>query len=258
MQIVSLRLADGKQHKIVLRHHKKIEQEYELLQWLQSAGVQAARPLAFNPKTRTLMLSFIEGESRYDAEYPRTKGKAVGQQLLSIHAVPIPKNKATQLSPEPFDLLPNKNHPHEDEIRHHLEPRFPPTESGPPVLVHGDFWPGNMLWQGDRLVGVIDWEDAALGNRYYDLAIARFDSCFIFGREAMLELTQIYEQTVGLNAHLLAVWDLVAALRASHGISQWAVGFDELGRPDLIEGVIWQSHRWFIDQAIARLDKSAG
>jgi len=30
----------------------------------------------------------------------------------------------------------------------------------PQVVMHGDFWPGNMLMEGDRLRGVIDWECA--------------------------------------------------------------------------------------------------
>ena len=36
--------------------------------------------------------------------------------------------------------------------------------AGPHRLLHGDYWPGNVLWQQGRLAAVLDWEDAALGG----------------------------------------------------------------------------------------------
>jgi aminoglycoside phosphotransferase (APT) family kinase protein len=41
-----------------------------------------------------------------------------------------------------------------------------------PVLVHGDFRPGNVLYSGDRITGVLDWEMAHLGHPAEDLAWA--------------------------------------------------------------------------------------
>ena len=43
------------------------------------------------------------------------------------------------------------------------------------VLLHGDYWPGNVIWQDGRLVAVIDWEDACLGDPLADLATARVE-----------------------------------------------------------------------------------
>ena len=34
----------------------------------------------------------------------------------------------------------------------------------PPSVVHGDFWPGNLLVGSGRVLGVIDWESARLGG----------------------------------------------------------------------------------------------
>ncbi len=36
------------------------------------------------------------------------------------------------------------------------------------VLVHGDYWLGNVLIDRDRLVGVIDWEEAHRGSDVVD------------------------------------------------------------------------------------------
>ena len=38
------------------------------------------------------------------------------------------------------------------------------------TLVHGDYWPGNLLWQRGRLTGVVDWEEPRLGDPSRDVA----------------------------------------------------------------------------------------
>jgi hypothetical protein len=41
----------------------------------------------------------------------------------------------------------------------------------PPSVVHGDFWAGNLLTEGGRVLGVIDWEHASpVGSPVRDLA----------------------------------------------------------------------------------------
>jgi hypothetical protein len=41
-------------------------------------------------------------------------------------------------------------------------------------LVHMDFHPGNVLVSGGRLTGVIDWDGAVRGDRFFDLVTLRF------------------------------------------------------------------------------------
>lgn len=38
-------------------------------------------------------------------------------------------------------------------------------------LLHGDFRPKNILWDGEKIVGIIDWEHSFIGDLYYDLAV---------------------------------------------------------------------------------------
>lgn len=46
------------------------------------------------------------------------------------------------------------------------------TDPARPVLVHGDFRPGNVLYSDDRITGVLDWEMAHVGHPAEDLAWA--------------------------------------------------------------------------------------
>jgi aminoglycoside phosphotransferase (APT) family kinase protein len=48
-----------------------------------------------------------------------------------------------------------------------------PSNSGRPALVHGDFTPHNVMWKGDQLTAVIDWEGAHFGDPAEDLAYIR-------------------------------------------------------------------------------------
>jgi aminoglycoside phosphotransferase (APT) family kinase protein len=47
-----------------------------------------------------------------------------------------------------------------------------PAWSGPPVWVHGDLLSGNLLLQGGRLTGVIDWGGVGVGDPACDLIVA--------------------------------------------------------------------------------------
>ena len=123
---------------------------------------------------------------------------------------------------------------------------------GQRALLHGDFWPGNLLWRDGRLVAVIDWEDAKIGDPLEDLAISRLDVCFIFGRNALHHFTETYLAHNPINTDSLPLWDLQAANRMLHGLPDWADGWSDLGRPDLTADFMRQEALWLAKQAISQ------
>ena len=50
--------------------------------------------------------------------------------------------------------------------------------ASPPVLCHGDFHPGNVLLQGSRVSGVLDWDYAQISCAEFDLAYAMLTFSF--------------------------------------------------------------------------------
>lgn len=42
-----------------------------------------------------------------------------------------------------------------------------------PVLTHGDIWWGNLLVDGGRITGILDWEFLSLGDAAWDLGTMR-------------------------------------------------------------------------------------
>jgi aminoglycoside phosphotransferase (APT) family kinase protein len=121
------------------------------------------------------------------------------------------------------------------------------------ALLHGDYWPGNVLWKNGALVGVIDWEDSQLGDPIADLAISRLDVLWAFGEGAMHELTACYQRTANIDLTDLPYWDLDAALRPVCNIAEWASSWHELGRPDVTEATLREGHRQFVAQALDAL-----
>lgn len=60
------------------------------------------------------------------------------------------------------------------------------------ALLHGDFHPGNLIFENDKIKGVIDWDYARIDDPLFDLAYARLMFCGRFreddfGRDEMFD-----------------------------------------------------------------------
>lgn len=137
--------------------------------------------------------------------------------------------------------------PVSDAVRAALASIWPPPEVNRPVLLHGDYWPGNVLWRHGAITGVIDWEDAAFGDPLADLCLTRMELCMAFGNASMHELTRAYRDHVpGLDMTALPHWDLYAALRHAGRMSSWGLAAADLAR-------LRAGHRAFVAIALAQV-----
>jgi aminoglycoside phosphotransferase (APT) family kinase protein len=143
--------------------------------------------------------------------------------------------------PETLDLAMS-----EDRIRDALEAAWPLPTLNQPTLLHGDYWPGNLLWRDGALAAVIDWEDASTGDPLADLGNTRLEFLWALGEDAMNEFTRRYLDNVDVDATHLPYWDLCAALRSCSKISTW--GLDEA-----TERRMRERHHWFVMQALSAL-----
>ncbi|MFC4424589.1 phosphotransferase [Deinococcus navajonensis] len=212
--------------------------EFELLGRLTLAGVPVPQPVLHAPGL--LVTSFVEGVGGLDAP---ADPLVLADVLAQIHAVPVTGLLSLPLSaPVPPRGMPDERLS-ESRIRRALASWAPPA--GPEVLVHGDFWPGNTLWQGGRLSAVIDWEDAALGHPLADLGNARLEVCWAQGEAAMADLTRRYAMRTGQDLTGLPYWDLQAALRPCDRLDTWGLEADTLERMRTL-------HARFVTQAMER------
>jgi aminoglycoside phosphotransferase (APT) family kinase protein len=82
-----------------------------------------------------------------------------------------------------------------------------------PALVHGDYWSGNILWDNGQLSGLLDWENAAFGERGFDVANCRMEM-FVDGMDAAADtFLRTYETRTGKAVANLALCELVVAVQ---------------------------------------------
>jgi aminoglycoside phosphotransferase (APT) family kinase protein len=130
---------------------------------------------------------------------------------------------------------------------------WPRAERSPRrVLVHGDYWPGNLLWSRGRLVGVVDWEQPRLGEPTKDVATSRGDLAVLFGQPAADEFIDRYTAAGGQPVRDLRFWELLISSWAVPEMPAWAVAYRVLGRSDLTDEVATQRIRAFASAALAR------
>jgi aminoglycoside phosphotransferase (APT) family kinase protein len=72
-----------------------------------------------------------------------------------------------------------------------------PDPGGPRVLVHRDFHPGNVLWQGDRVSGLLDWQSASTGLPDVDVGHCRANLVRRFGLAVADRFTRTWEAEAG-------------------------------------------------------------
>ena len=145
--------------------------------------------------------------------------------LAHIHSVPIaglPLLPA-RLDPIPelFDFLPQDRE--FDGLRVRLSDIGDTRYDGPRALLHGDFWPGNLLWKGDQLVGVLDWEDAAYGDPLSDLACAALELSYVAGPEGAQRFLNEYMAVRPFDGNRFVFWQLYVAAAAHHSMGGWGL-----------------------------------
>jgi aminoglycoside phosphotransferase (APT) family kinase protein len=252
------------------RNPHAAQDEFKLLQLARSLGLATPAPYYLDQSgtifsTPYIVVEYIEGRPEFVLAQAADFTLQLATHLARIHSADWSKFDVSFLPKQPnafagtFGQRPTTVDTSLDEghIRDTLEAVWPLPQLNTSVLLHGDFWPGNILWRDDTLVAVIDWEDARLGDPLIDFAISRLDMLWIFGIDAMHSFTNHYQSLMSIDYTNLPYWDLYAALRlvrlAGANLAEWAAFFEPFGRHDITEQTIREHYRLFIAQAFEKL-----
>ncbi len=261
-QITALEIAHpaGQTQKMIVRRHGDTDRqrnlhiaadEFKLLHHLKSAGLAVPTPYFLDESgavfpTPYLVIEYMDGATDFAPPNLPDYLRQFASHLAQIH----------RLALTPFEFLPrqsaNKRPAQLDDsigegrIWDILESVWPLPQHNPSTLLHGDFWPGNLLWKGGQLLAIIDWEDAHIGDPLADVANSRLEILWSFGVEAMQAFTRVYQSLTAWDYRNLPYWDLCAALRPAFKISAWAA--DATAEKRMRERLAW-----FVAQAIEKL-----
>ena len=229
-------------------------QEYRVLEVVHAHGLPAPRPLWQG--SGMLLLEYLEGSATAAPEDPGHYVDQMADVLAKIHAVDISSGAFDFLLPNRVGFNPPEREPNlalrEPEVIAALHATVP-NDPGPSVLRHGDFWPGNLLWQDGRLTGIIDWENALRGPALADLGVTRLDLWWAFGPEAAERFTNRYLSIHSIPVTDLVYWDLRAAMRPMTNLGEWAGPYQALGRPEITEAGMTSTLLAFIKDALGRI-----
>ncbi|MBK7073837.1 MAG: phosphotransferase [Myxococcales bacterium] len=217
--------------------------EAELVAALAAGGVPTPVPLAIDGarylRHRGLLISvfpWIEGAIRDAAAVTAADAAALGQTLGAIHRVARPRWPAHGRAgiyqwPDVvgrLDAIAAAARPELAAVHAELVAAVAEVAAAAPAraaashgIIHGDLFRDNVLWQADRVVAVLDFEQASSGSLPYDVAVAINDWCWPGERDLELD---------GARAHALA-----AAHRAA---SPWTAADRAALGPELLAAAI--------------------
>ena len=187
-------LADGRELLVrragvgvIHRDTLTLEQEFHVLEAAVATGVRAPRPIAYLGELdgrEAFAMERVEGETigrRIVRDPPEGLSLEMAGELAKIHAIEppgfLPRGGAIERF---YDELDSVGEPHPAIeyglawVRERLEGLSPFPQAGTvpkrePTFVHGDFRLGNLAVT-DRLVAVLDWEFAHVGDPVEDVA----------------------------------------------------------------------------------------
>ena len=202
----------------------------------------------------------LPGESAIPVDASAERLRSAGAAAASLHRIAL----------EPTDSLPlrmrqmpwvdfselrrageSPTTPLLDEVDAYLGSR--PAPMGQTVFVHGDLWQGNLLFDRDRCVGMVDFEAAGAGDPGIDLGSLRWDAALLFGPNAGDHILAGWEAASGRQASHVAYWDLVAGANTPADLSGTVDSITQQGRPDLDGQTLTARRNAFLAHALERL-----
>ena len=184
-----------------------------------------------------IVTRFVRGRQISSPEDPVKWAKDLADLLLRIHHVsPDADERQGIYDGNELGLYfltghwPEKmsGHPLSDTIYSAIrELRFDIRET-PPVFLHMDYWPGNVLWLDGRVSAVLDWDAAAYGDPALDVGYFRMNMYLRGIKEAADIFLEHYEAARGPVVNL-GFWELACAARPLPVPAAWVFASREMG-----------------------------
>jgi aminoglycoside phosphotransferase (APT) family kinase protein len=259
--VVEACLPDGHTLKCVVRRYQiygnydrgeKAQREYKAFELINRSGIPSPEPLLLDDTGEILGVPgivecFVEGRLMLEIpDDPFEWARKTAILLKRIHSISLTEADRSFLLDGDreavwFLYIPGDRPPDymcafpggEDlwELIRELRPLCRPV---PPVLKHGDYWEGNILWNEGEITAVLDWEEAAYGDPANDVAYALMNLVLRGLPEAAEEFLKVYEAEHHQKLENLAMWELAASVRPMVDPVDWQID-REPGRGRLLE-----------------------
>lgn len=220
-------------------------------------GIASPRLVSHNKKAPAVLMTKVFGRVHL-APVPRKWTRRIAETLKAIHDVA--PSSATRVKR------------YQTTHRHHTEEKIPTwsrdrstwrelirianCEKPPSIFrfCHGDYHPGNIMWKGEALSGVIDWQFAVVGPPQRDIAHCRANLGLLQSADAADGFYKTYLETGGDTWPAQRIYDARGILTFApdpEKVWDWR-GF---GRPDLTRNVLRRNLEEYVQSLVsARVD----
>jgi len=234
-------------------------QEAENLRAAETLTIHTPKRLAADPYGEvtthpTVVMSHVPGKVVLDPQNQSDWLDALAQTLAQLH-----KNKAVvkhkyfrYFDPKTEVKAAWSRHPKLWQRAFAYLVNTPQPESAA-AFIHRDFHPTNVLFQGTTVSAVIDWPNACMGPRAFDVAHCRWNLAMLEGVEAADAFLKAYLEYSDVKSYD-PYWDLEALLNVfSEETPDVYAGWKAFGRKDLTAKIMRDRMDDFLAQALAML-----
>ncbi|MBP5223735.1 MAG: phosphotransferase [Lachnospiraceae bacterium] len=159
------------------------KKEYEIITKYASTGIKMSLPLEFGwcdgGKSVYMLLSWVDGEDleqvlpHLSEKDQYALGRQAGTILRKIHSIPLEPADIPEKTKKDKKLFQLSRY-EESDLRLEGDETAVKFVKGninkiwkqPPVYLHGDYHPGNLIFMGDGNIGVIDFNRWEVGDPY--------------------------------------------------------------------------------------------
>lgn len=171
----------------------EVDKMAELLNWLEFYGYTTSRlkprldggKLSLVNGKPAIMRTYLDGETK--SIITNSQAFQIGRALAELHQLPLPGflPQAPYYEQPQFKQVLNLNldHAYESWLKYQISQYASIRHTRlPRCLIHADVFNDNVLFAGEQLVALIDFELACNYDRIYDLAMAMVGTCVANGR----------------------------------------------------------------------------
>lgn len=229
-----LRTAVFRQHidKVGKGHQAGVAaKEFVLTNALRSCGVEVPAPLGLHDGECAdgpwLVSEFVAGRNAIGMMTNESLVDEMAGVLARIHGLEPSLFAAASLEPIENPVLSVPRYLADDDLGERVRAALDGhlmRGSNKSRLLHGDFWPGNVMVRNENLEAVLDWEDAKLGDPLVDVACARVEITCDGGSGPAEQFTKSYcKARPDVTLEDLAVWDIYVSATALSGVHLWGL-----------------------------------
>jgi len=270
-----LKYSSGKkQHEVVVRQYgpwRKDEDphpgtlESAVLELLGENGVAAPALILDKAATkimgnRTVVTSFIDGGPQMTADDIDDWSRQFVVAISKAHNILLTP-KIRKIVPSLYTGLdrmfarsePAKyiaEHPFGPKLWQIAKDRWPYVGKSEDHLLHADYWSGNTLWKNEKLVAIVDWEEARIGEPTWDIAIIVQDAA-CFGMDIEDAVIRHHRQVSGRTLKDFDFWRMCVALGEMPDPGVWVSGYRALGGGSITPEEVRANHTASIEMMLS-------